>query len=169
MKRIIIILLIAAFPLSLFADVGIGPTVGALDEVLTFGPAEPPEFWVAGLNIRWKQSILFLDVSGQSHLFPTIDWDDTWVFLNMGLCFDLFFLRISGGPGLLINPVYDYNMVYKEEGRWPWRFSGKLNVDAKLGPLTVGVYINLWLYIDPELGLQSTNVGFFGASILYWF
>jgi hypothetical protein len=167
-KKLIVALIIFLVPLTLFAEFGIGVTGCFLDEVVTFGPETPePNFWLAGLDLRWKQSIFLLDISGLTHVYPSQEWNDIWVFVNAGLCLDLFFLRISAAPGLIVVPFYDYN-IYETEGSWPWRLSGKINADVKFGRISAGLFADFWFFIDPELGLQSANLWFLGATVSYW-
>jgi hypothetical protein len=165
MKKVLVfaVLVLLLFSVSGFAETGIGLSANYPIFHYFWGD-EQVEFedFSVGATIRMKQSILLLDVTA---LYPLRGYGVAGLF-DVGLCFDLFMLRIAALGGLDAMYGFDSENFY-------WGPNVKANVDLKLGPATVGlsVVIPLTSLISDDDDTQMSLMYFAGVSLnlIYWF
>jgi len=165
MKKVLLfaVLALLLFSASGFAETGIGVTANYPIFHYFWGD-EQVEFedFSVGATIRSKQSILLLDVTA---LYPLRGYGVAGL-LDVGVCFDLFMLRIAALGGLDVMYGFETEEFY-------WGPNIKANVDLKLGPATIGLsaVIPLTSLISDDDDTQMSLMYFAGLSLnlIYWF
>jgi len=167
-RRVVIAaLLLAVVGGAAFAEVGVGLSVGyPLGPALVYDWGFEPDFLFVGAVARWKQGAFLLDTGVSGWLLSELRV--MCLYLDLGACFDagVFRFGIAGGIDVvrLSEPGYG---SYSELG-----FNGKLNMDLKIGKVTVG--LALLVPIDPLLAEEPGDRWTFLAAqptlnVLYWF
>jgi hypothetical protein len=126
------------------------------------------DYALAGAAFRWKPSLFLIDAGGSVML----GWPVSYWFLDFGICFDLAFLRFAlvGGVDFL---------RFSEAGAKAYiagGFNAKINLDVRLGKLTVGVSATIPLDLLAEaLGEEgpADSPRILAAqpsvNVMYWF
>ena len=155
----VLLVLVVAAPSGLQAEVGLGLSIGyVLPLIGELGGG--PEAILAGVNVRWKPSIIFFD-AGLSHL---LDGGVSFGFLDLGLCFDWRFLRFGLAAGL--------DRVGSEEEGGPDSEDGlnvKANLDFLLGRASIGLSGSFPLAMeltDQDLQRLASQLS---LNLFYWF
>jgi hypothetical protein len=158
------LLLIAATGVQ--ADAGLGLSVGyPLYFIDEFGFDSQGIF--VGINARWKPSLFLLDAGFAVCLAGGLSYG----FLDVGLCFDLLFLRLALAAGFDFVRFSAYGWgSYTDPG-----INAKVNLDVKLGRVTVGVSGSIPVdmligslndTMDDDLRLLAVQPT---LNVLYWF
>lgn len=184
-KKFFIILLVLVLPATAFAQLQIGPTAYYNFPLLTEGgEVDVPELrgvdiadFTFGADARLKLAIFqisgltlftpgFVDEANLLFLPPSID-----LFLDAGLAFDIFFLRL----GLGIGPNFSFFLGESELISEPVSFGTNLRatVDVVLGGISVGLsYLMQFDFdladVDPGTILDADKTqGLFGLAFLF--
>ena len=164
MKRILIlVLLLSVLPLSIFAELGLGGAAFLNSPVLI---GQTPvlkglslDNFTFGGNVRFKLSFFQLDALALLTMAesPIVD-----LYADAELALDILLFRLSAGAGPTIH--------YKFGGSDGFNlgFNAKVNVDIKLGPVSVGLSYVMNLIVDNGISLDKST-GMLGATVLFWF
>jgi hypothetical protein len=164
-KTLILVLVLAFIPLLAFAELGIGASAFFNSPVLVGADVDTHELWDGGFTFggsaRWKLlKILQLDALALVTLDET---NSLGLYPNVGLGFDVAFLRLSAGVGPSLVFLFDSPTDPTLLG-----FNAKANADIKLGPLSFGLSYMMALNLDDGVALDRST-GMLGANVLFWF
>lgn len=163
-RKILILAALVLLPVTLFAQLGIGPAAYYKSPVLLGQSVDSDELNVDqfsfGGDLRFKFSLLQLQALALYSASADVKSLD--IFLDAGLALDIAILRLSLGAG----PNFTY--IFGESSS-PVRagLNGKVGADLMLGNISVGLSYIMALNIDDGFDL-NTSSGLLGAQVLFW-
>jgi len=168
-KLLLVVVVLALVAGVCHAEAGVGVSVSyPLAIALVYDMDFDSEMLFAGVAFRWKPSLLLIDVGTSAMLGGGLMYG----FLDLGLCFDLAFLRFGLAGGV--------DFVRFSDSYWGDYTAGglnaKLNLDIKLGKLTVGASASIPIDVLLEaLGGDGVENEFRlvaaqpSVNVMYWF
>jgi len=168
-KLLIGILLLVLAAGVCHGEVAVGVSAGyPLAVALIYEAGFDTDLLLAGVAFRWKPSAFLLDLG----VSRTLGLPILYGFLDIGVCADLAFLRFGlvGGVDLLRFSDPDWGS-FNAAG-----FNAKVNLDFKIGRLTVGlsgsIPLDLLLQALTDDGIDEDFRLFAAQStlnVMYWF
>lgn len=162
-RKILILAALVLLPVTLFAQLGIGPAAYYKSPVLLGQSVDSDELNVDqfsfGGDLRFKFSLLQLQALALYSASEDVKSLD--IFLDAGLALDIAILRLSAGAG----PNFIY--IFGESSPVRAGLNGKIGADLMLGNISVGLSYIMVLNIDDGIDLD-TSAGLLGAQVLFW-
>jgi hypothetical protein len=165
MKKVLIIagMLLVVVTGSVLAETGIGVSVAYPHFWMVQTPELEDIEWYnlcLGATVRSKRSIFLLDLGG----YYWFGSPSAFAYLDVGLCVDLFMLRIG-----LVGGIEGSFFWVIEEG-FDYSLNIKPNIDIKLGKVTAGLSALIPFGIEDKKIAPTYYTPFLiSASIMYWF
>lgn len=150
--------LLLALPAGAHAELGFG--LGAAYPLqIAEQRGLDPQCILAGVNARWNPAWFLMD-AGYALL---LNGDGRYGFLDLGLCFDIRFLRLGLAGGL-------FHARWREPSWWESAngINIKANLDFMIGRLSVGLSGSFPLFAD-EMSLDPwLMTKQIGLNVFYW-
>jgi hypothetical protein len=156
MKKIMIVLVLLALPMSMFAQFYIGPSAMYKGDPMT-PPAVTPDLvdhFSFGADLKLQLSIFEVQALALYNLGNSFN-----TYLDVGIAFDLAIVTIGAGVGP--NFVISFNSGVEDPVAFG--FNGKVHVDLNLGGIKISAYYMFLLdnlsVADVESQMYAGNVG----------